>query len=83
MYKPKEEFFNHYICLLSWPKDLKVYFSHLLPSVYVPAKFERYSIANDREIAESILFFFPLLVTFTFDLPTWKCNQLMYKLLSI
>ena len=73
MYKPKEEFFNHYICLLSWPKDLKVYFSHLLPSVYVPAKFERYSIANDREIAEKhfILFSSPC------DLYLWPTHLKM------
>ena len=83
MFKPKVEFYNHYICLLPWPKDLKVYCSNLPPNVYVPAKFERYSKANDREIAEHICFLFPFLVTLTCDLPTWKFNQLMYKLLFI
>ena len=68
MYKPKVEFYNHYISLLPSPADMKVYCSNLLLRVYVPAKFERYSTANDREIAERN--FFPILVTFTFDLPT-------------
>ena len=59
MYKPKVEFYNHFICLLPWPTDLKAYYSNLLHSVYVrQAKFERNSIANDRKIAERIFFFF-------------------------
>ena len=53
MYKPKVEFFNHYISLLPWHTDLNVYCSNnLLLNVYVPANFERHSIKNDREIAE-------------------------------
>ena len=57
MYKPKEEFYYHYISLLPWPTDLNVYCSNLLLNVYVPANSERHSINNNREIAEHSFFY--------------------------
>ena len=56
MYKPKVEFYNHFISLVPCLTDLKVYYSNLLLSVYVPAKSERHSIEDDREIAERNFF---------------------------
>ena len=38
---------------------------------------------NNREIAERSFVLFYLLVPLTDDLRTWKCIQLMFKLLSI
>ena len=56
MYKPKVEFYNHYISSLPWPTDLNVYCSILLLNVYVPANYERYSIKIDREFSEPSFF---------------------------
>ena len=83
MIKPKVEFYNLDISLLLWPTDLKVYWSNLLVDVYVSTKFERRSMTNNREIAERSFVPFCLLLPLTVDLRTWKCIQLMYKLLSI
>ena len=60
-----------------------MYFSNVLVNVYVSTKIERHSMNNNREIAERSFVIFCLLLPLTVDLRTWKCIQLINKLLSI
>ena len=55
MYKPKVEFYHHYIYSGPWPTYLEMNMARLVQNGYVLAKFELNWTENNREIDPLIL----------------------------